>query len=184
MGILGRIAESAAGAAVKRTAGGVIAGATGLFSVKMIAGMVVGVLLVFGFMWWKAAHDRDVANDRLDEIANVIAAANGTGTIERKQLVTEIQTIVTERATARRERDAFKGTAETQTREVRRLNEETARLREQSARQVRQVQTLVRQRDRWIADAQEKAERIERLPDPEEVRLMEEALDALYRDGF
>lgn len=184
MGILGSIAESAAGSAIKRGAGSVIAGASGLFSIKMLAGMVAGVLLVFGLLWWKAAHDRDVANDRLDEIANIIAAANGAGTIERKHLVTEVQTIITERAVARRERDGFKATAETQTREVRRLNEETERLRTESERQVRQVQSLVRERDRWIADAQEKATRIEQLPDPEEVRLMEEALDALYRDGF
>jgi hypothetical protein len=184
MGIVGRFAENTIAARVKQGAGAVIAGATGLLSLRVIAGIGAGVLLVCGFMWWKATSDRDVANGRLDEVAQIIAAANGGDKVDRKKIVSEVRTIITERAIARRERDGYKTTAETQTREVRRLNEETERMRAQSARQIREVQSLTRQRDRWIAEAQKSATRTQPRSDQEELRQMQEVLDALYRNGF
>lgn len=184
MGIVGDIAASAASSTAKRGLASVFAGFTGLFSLKTLLGIVTGIILLMGAMWWLAARDRDTANERLDQIGGIISAANGASTIKRSDMVGAVQIVVTERTVARRERDAFKKATETQSEKVRLLNEEGNRMRAEADEKVRQVQTLTRQRDHWITEAQGRATRTQQRSMEEELRQMEGALDALYAEGF
>lgn len=159
---------------------------SGLFSVKMLAGMFTGVLLVLVALLMTTRHERDTAQKFNRDFTTAVAGIAGVdpAKLDLGQIIPTLKVIGTDRDTARRERDGFKATAASQSAKVIALGAETARLKAQSNAAVAQAQVVTQQRDHWIAEAKAASTRTTRLPDDQEVKQMEDALDALYGNGF
>lgn len=164
--------------------GGITGAIGGLFSTKLFLGMVAGAFLVMGGLLWKAGHDRDVAQGYVTSIGNTVAEALGVDKLQPKQIVPAIQEIATRRDVYKRERDNFSNSLRNQSNAVVSLQTETRRLRQQSNENLKLAQSMTRQRDGWIRKAKEAATRTERLSAEEEIKRVEEVLDALYENGF
>lgn len=164
-----------------------------LISPKIMAGIFTGAMLVMGLMLWKAGHDRDaavrdrnVAREQVHQIGSAVAEVQGIApdTLQPDKIADVVRVIGKDRDTARRERDRFMDTAQSQSQHVAALSAETARLKVQANANVKAVQKITEDRDRWISKAQEASERTRQLPTTEELQQTEDALDALYHNGF
>lgn len=159
-------------------------GVTGFLSSKVALGIGLGVTALLGLSLWITTGRLDRANSLISETRGAVAQVAGVKSVESKNLVTTIRDIGTKMGVLQRERDSYKLTSETQSRSIRALEEETRRAKAEAARATASARQAIRQRDKWIAEAESRSRRTEPMELQREAQQMEDALDALYEAGF
>lgn len=164
--------------------GGLVSGAAGLFSVKYLviatALAFVGLTTALHFEHKRAVEE----HDQLTGIAAGVAAQVGVDKLEPTQVVATISTVVANYHTAQRERDGFMGAADRQSKANALLAQQTATAKAQADRASLVAARVSASRDQWIAKAQAASTNPVRSADADELRKTEEALDAVYANGF
>lgn len=155
-----------------------------IISLRVLAGIAVGGFTVLGVLLWMTSGKLDNANETIRVITVAVAEAAGMDKVAPKDAPARIREVAAKRDVYLRERDGYKQAVESQTTAIQRLETETAAARVQANKASREVQRVVKERNKWIAEANSRSTRTERAALEEEARLMEEALDALYEDGF
>lgn len=156
---------------------------------KRIALSVVGIVaflaLVGSILWgMRVDHLRGEYRDQLVSIGQTLEDATVHEDIDLDQIGQALNQVIADRDHFKRERDNARAVLATQSETIRAYEAETNRLRAISERNAELAAAAIRDRDMWIARAEQASTRTERLSAEEELRQCEEVLNALYEADF
>lgn len=156
-------------------------------------GAIVAVAL-FAAWVWRVDNLRAKWHGKYDAVVTQVVDATCTPQVLKADPKCEakikrdpaqgISFMASKRDQYRRERDDANETVRLQTEALDRLEAQAAEAQRQANVQLVAARRAAAERDRWIKTAKEATTRVNRLPDVQELKEVEEALDALYAAGY
>ncbi len=146
-------------------------------------GLVVALVIAAGLAW-RLDTLRGHWKSQAEGITVTIRDVAGLDELEVEDASFAVRDLGADRDRAQRERDAAKRVMVEQGESIRAYRAESERLRQLSTEQRAEIARLTQQRQHWIEAAEKAATRTERLEAEVEIKICEEAMDALYEAGF